>query len=188
MATWRCPHCDTPQADGARCWACSRHPLACGSCRNYIRAVAGRLGYCALDRTRAVLQGDEIRACWQAPSRPEPYEGLFRELEPEDPAGEVATRAPVTSSRDGDLVGTRTWAIPILPDRPGVTMGGASGLREATVVPARSAGHRSAAGAREPGSDDPELGGIGEHPAVLEGDPDGHQALISDRTLDETHL
>ena len=135
-----------------------------------------------------MLQGDEIRACWQAPSRPEPYEGLFRELEPEDPAGGVAPGARAPSSRDGDLVGTRTWAIPILPDRPVVTTGGASGLREATFVPARTAAHRSAAGAQEPGSDDPELGGIGELPAVGEGDPDGHHSLISDRTLDETHL
>ena len=28
--TWRCPHCGTTQADGPRCWACSRHPVACG--------------------------------------------------------------------------------------------------------------------------------------------------------------
>ena len=135
-----------------------------------------------------MLQGDEIRACWQAPSRPEPYEGLFRDLEPGDSAGEMAPPSRAPSSRDGDLVGTRTWAIPILPDRPGVTTGGASGLREATFVPARSAWDRSAAGAPEPGSDDPELGGIGELPAVGEGDPHGHQALISDGTLDETHL
>jgi hypothetical protein len=28
--------------------------------------VAGQLGYCGLDRRRAPLRGDEIRACWEA--------------------------------------------------------------------------------------------------------------------------
>ena len=194
VATWRCPHCDTPQTDGARCWACSRHPLECGSCRNYVRAVAGHLGYCALDRTRAVLQGDEDRACWQAPSRPEPFEGLFRDLNAGGQAGvEPDTRrhlavagAARDTSRDRDLVGTRTWAIPIVPDASG--SGGSGGLRDATFVPARGVSRPSANDARDPGSDHPEGGGIFEHPAVGEGDRHGDQALISERTLDETHL
>jgi hypothetical protein len=33
--------------------------------------VAAKVGYCGLDRRRAPLQGDEIRACWEAGSLPE---------------------------------------------------------------------------------------------------------------------
>ena len=70
---WRCPHCETPQAEAARCWVCRRSSTACGSCRHFRRAVAGGLGYCGLDRTRAPLAGDEIRACWEArTAEPEP--------------------------------------------------------------------------------------------------------------------
>ncbi|MEA2609334.1 MAG: hypothetical protein QOJ75_1577, partial [Chloroflexota bacterium] len=39
---------------------------ACGSCRNFRRSVAAQLGYCALDRQRQPLRGDEIRACWES--------------------------------------------------------------------------------------------------------------------------
>ncbi len=77
---WRCPHCGTPQAETNRCWACSRSPMTCSTCRNFRRGVAARLGYCALDKTRAVLTGEEIRACWQAPAILEPAEGLFESL------------------------------------------------------------------------------------------------------------
>ena len=62
---WRCPHCGTPQAETARCWVCRRSSTACGTCRNFRRAVAGQLGYCGLDRQRRPLRGDEIRACWE---------------------------------------------------------------------------------------------------------------------------
>lgn len=175
VATWRCPHCDTPQSDGARCWACSRHPLACGSCRHYIRAVAGRLGYCALDRTRAVLQGDEIRACWQAPSRAEPLEGLFQGLDAGD------------TSPDGDLVGTRTWAIPVRPDVPPPITGGMSGLRDATHVPARTASHSRSAGAGSTGSGDLEPRRVLEDRPVGEGDPDADEARTHGRALGDTH-
>ncbi len=153
MDTWRCPHCGTTQADGPRCWACSRHPFACGSCRNFRKAVAGRFGYCALDRTRAELQGDEVRACWQAPVRTESYEGLFRELTiaPDLAATEPALLSRQAASRQE---GTRTWAIPVYDGGPGagseassraagdervqLTSGPAlPGLVEAPYVPAR---------------------------------------------------
>lgn len=65
MPLWRCPHCGTPQAETARCWVCRRSSTACGTCRHFRRAVAGNLGYCGLDRRRAPLSGDEIRACWE---------------------------------------------------------------------------------------------------------------------------
>jgi len=194
VETWRCPHCGTPQTDGARCWACSRHPFACGTCRNYVRAVAGRLGYCALDRTRAVLQGDEVRACWQASSRPEPFEGLFRGLDPEPPAiaadasgaatGAHATTATATWAgsggvRERDPVATRTWAIPVTGEGTRAegarAVGVMAGLREATFVPARGIARSAPSG--PPGSVDREVLGAGERPPVGEGDPDGHQAI-----------
>ena len=66
MPMWRCPHCGTPQAETARCWVCRRSSTACGTCRNFRRSVAARLGYCGLDRSRQPLAGDEIRSCWEA--------------------------------------------------------------------------------------------------------------------------
>jgi hypothetical protein len=62
---WRCPHCGTPQAETARCWVCHRSSTACGTCRHFRRSVAAKVGYCGLDRRRAPLAGDEIRACWE---------------------------------------------------------------------------------------------------------------------------
>ncbi len=47
MPMWRCPHCGTPQAETARCWVCRRSSTACGTCRNFRRAVAANLGYSA---------------------------------------------------------------------------------------------------------------------------------------------
>ncbi|MGK2851076.1 MAG: hypothetical protein ACSLFN_09230 [Candidatus Limnocylindrales bacterium] len=66
MPMWRCPHCGTPQAETARCWVCRRSSTACGTCRNFRRAVAANLGYCGLDRGRQPLDGGEIRSCWEA--------------------------------------------------------------------------------------------------------------------------
>ena len=66
MPMWRCPHCGTPQAETSRCWVCRRSSTACGTCRHFRRSVAAKVGYCGLDRRRAPLQGDEIRACWEA--------------------------------------------------------------------------------------------------------------------------
>jgi hypothetical protein len=68
MPMWRCPHCETPQAEAARCWVCRRSSTSCGTCRHFRRAVAANLGYCGLDRARTPLAGDELRGCWtQAP-------------------------------------------------------------------------------------------------------------------------
>jgi hypothetical protein len=164
--------------------------------------VAGRLGYCALDRTRAVLQGDEIRACWQAPSRPEPFEGLFRDLpsgQPVDAPLMGARDEPVTdrfqahdrvargATADAALVGTRTWIIPIVPDRLEPSEGDANGLREAPFVPARSIARSPAASTGRVVSDDLELGRIVEDPAVGQGDPHADQAVTDDRALGDTH-
>ncbi len=61
---WRCPHCGAPQREAARCWVCRKSSTSCATCRHFCRGVAAGLGYCGLDRRRAPLHGDEIRACW----------------------------------------------------------------------------------------------------------------------------
>jgi hypothetical protein len=62
---WRCPHCSTPQAEAARCWVCHRSTSSCASCRNYRRSITAGVAYCALDRGRKALNGQEIRPCWE---------------------------------------------------------------------------------------------------------------------------
>ncbi|MGH2513662.1 MAG: hypothetical protein ACRDGQ_13370 [Candidatus Limnocylindrales bacterium] len=64
MPMWRCPHCATPQAETARCWVCHRSSTSCESCRNFRNSISAGVGYCALDRGRAALDGQEIRPCW----------------------------------------------------------------------------------------------------------------------------
>ena len=68
MATWRCPHCGAPQPESARCWVCKRSSTTCGTCRQYRRAVAGQLGYCAISGRRTVLTGEEMKGCWESGS------------------------------------------------------------------------------------------------------------------------
>ncbi len=62
---WRCPHCETPQAEAARCWVCHRSSTSCASCRNFRRSISAGVAYCALDRGRKALNGQEIRPCWE---------------------------------------------------------------------------------------------------------------------------
>lgn len=168
-----------------------------------MRAIAGRLGYCALDRTRAVLQGDEVRACWQAPARRETFEGgLFGDIvvAPQDAEAthaHVDTRTPVDTSADpdmpmqavtglaqarADVAGTRSWAIPV----DGRPPAGTSGLREATHVPGRGTIARTThpvAQVRLTAADR-ELGHVAQLPTVREGDQDRHQPVAGDRVLD----
>ena len=65
MPMWRCPHCATPQAEAARCWVCHRSNSGCSSCRNFRNSISAGVGYCALDRGRTALNGQEIRPCWE---------------------------------------------------------------------------------------------------------------------------
>jgi hypothetical protein len=65
MPMWRCPHCATPQAEAARCWVCHQSSTSCASCLNFRRSISAGVGYCALDRGRAALHGQEIRSCWE---------------------------------------------------------------------------------------------------------------------------
>ncbi len=62
---WRCPHCATPQAEASRCWVCHRSSTGCASCRNYRRSISAGIAFCALDRGRQALTGQEIRPCWE---------------------------------------------------------------------------------------------------------------------------
>ena len=64
MATWRCPHCRTLQVEGPRCFLCNRSATSCGTCVNFRRSVVGGVGYCALDRKRQPLTGEEQLPCW----------------------------------------------------------------------------------------------------------------------------
>jgi hypothetical protein len=64
MATWRCPHCGTPQEEAARCWVCRRSSTTCATCRHARSAVVARVAYCGLDPRRTPIAGDEHRGCW----------------------------------------------------------------------------------------------------------------------------
>lgn len=134
-----------------------------------------------------MLQGDEIRACWQAPSRPVPYEGLFRELRTGGSDEDEVPASRPDDPRDSDRLGTRSWAVPIQPGRAPAVAGGSSGLREATFVPSRSSIRAAGADGGAAGSDDPEDGRIVEDPAVGEGDAHADEAIIHGRALDDTH-
>ena len=115
MATWRCPECGTPQAEANRCWVCSRSAVSCSTCRNFRRSIAGQIGYCALDRKRTPLQGDEVHACWQAPLAPSvDDQGLFamrsRALAKSDrkhAAGPVRPRSSARIEPTADVGGSR---------------------------------------------------------------------------------
>jgi hypothetical protein len=142
-----------------------------------VRAVAGRLGYCALDRTRAVLQGDEIRACWQAPADPEPYVGLFRDLTPGPAGGDERTREAPTAAvptRIEDGGRARDRVIPITGGTGGVGMPAMAGLREATHVPARGFARPQPGRLR---SADGEVLGAGQFAAIGQGDSDRDQPI-----------
>ena len=138
VATWRCPHCGTPQAETSRCWVCSRSPMTCSTCRNFRLGVAARLGFCALDRTREPLAGDEIRACWQPPIAAEPVVGLFAMVE----ALESAETGGVTGGGGtGSTQSVRPGATPAAPASPAASHSSARpGNRPASWVTA--AAHR----------------------------------------------
>ncbi|HMJ79491.1 MAG TPA: hypothetical protein VK592_00435 [Candidatus Dormibacteraeota bacterium] len=81
MATWRCPHCGTPQPEAARCWVCSRSSTSCATCLHFRQGIAARLGTCGLDPRRGPLHGDEIRPCWETRDVIEvPLGGLFERI------------------------------------------------------------------------------------------------------------
>lgn len=117
MPLWRCPHCRTPQAETARCWVCHRSSTSCATCRNFRGSVAAGVGYCGLDRNRAPLHGDEIRACWEdSASVPEPStndaaDDWLPEIDPTVPQPAPAPSLPVVSPARVALSpkGARLW-------------------------------------------------------------------------------
>lgn len=101
MPSWRCPHCATPQAETSRCWVCHRSSTSCGTCRHFRRSVAARVGFCGIDRSRAPLVGDEVRACWADPlvaHETEPSFGLLPVL-----PGEIVGSPPTWTSVEAGL-------------------------------------------------------------------------------------
>jgi hypothetical protein len=106
MASWRCPHCGSPQLETARCWVCRRSTTSCASCRHFRISVAGRLGYCAQDKRRTPLTGEEERACWERTS-------VEAELTQDDEAAEEIVAA---STGERSLWGAPTSAD-AQPDR-----------------------------------------------------------------------
>jgi hypothetical protein len=127
MPMWRCPHCATPQAETARCWVCHRSSTACGACRHFRRSVASQLGYCGLDRQRQPLNGDEIRACWEAADASRttvPALPGVGPVWPLEPTGDRATVRPIefvevkaAPARDANTEAAAT-AGAIAGDRP----------------------------------------------------------------------
>lgn len=79
--SWRCPHCGQLQSEASRCWRCGRSAVTCSTCHRFRPAVADALGYCAADRARTPLSGDEIEPCWEAVAVTPTANGLFDALE-----------------------------------------------------------------------------------------------------------
>jgi len=117
MPLWRCPHCGTPQAETARCWVCHRSSTSCATCLNFRGSVAAGVGFCGLDRSRAPLHGDEIRACWEdlrsaaQPPTADPADDWLPEADPTAPAPATRPSLPVVSPARVALSpsGPRLW-------------------------------------------------------------------------------
>ena len=87
--------------EAAWCWVCRRSTTSCASCRQFRTSVAGRLSYCALDKGRTPLTGEEERACWERKTT---------EAEADKRAAEEVVPAAADS---GDL-----WSIPAAAKAP----------------------------------------------------------------------
>jgi hypothetical protein len=111
--SWRCPHCRTLQAESSRCWRCSRSAINCSSCGHFRRAVVSDLGYCAMQRTRTPLGGEEVRSCWEPPQPVSSPAGLFAGLD-EIEAVEPADPAPPSPATTARPAGTRPSRSPLL--------------------------------------------------------------------------
>ena len=64
MSAWRCPNCNTLQAESHSCFLCGRSSTSCATCVNFRQSLVGGVGYCALDKKRLPLTGAEQRTCW----------------------------------------------------------------------------------------------------------------------------
>lgn len=110
--------------------------MTCSTCRNFRQGVVARVGFCAMDRTREPLNGDEIRACWQAPAVAETPAGLFATLEQgadEKPLGIVETaRQLVEAELAADGEATAAGAAGPASGRAGIAPR-SSGVRPGTA-------------------------------------------------------
>ena len=114
MASWRCPHCDAPQSETERCWVCGRSTRSCATCRQFRRAVAAQIGYCALGKARSPLAGDEERVCWEEPSSELAGPGRPTRratVKPSDPGrpGLWGGAPPAVDSSDAEEHGLGMW-------------------------------------------------------------------------------
>jgi hypothetical protein len=119
--------------------------MTCSTCRNFRKGVVAHVGFCALDRAREPLTGDEIRACWQPPVQVEPPTGLFAMVEALDASAPDAAsltpgrlRAPTAAIATTASAYRPTSWIPVeprVPDRPllPVTAPPPGALRSASV-------------------------------------------------------
>jgi len=70
--------------------------------------VASDVGYCVTDRSREPLDGEEVRACWEAAPAAPSTAGLFEDLEPRSaPAAQSAAAKPRPQPR------TRAFKAPL---------------------------------------------------------------------------
>ena len=105
MATWRCPHCATVQAESSRCFLCNRSATSCGTCARFVASFVGGLGYCGLDKQHQPLSGAEQRPCWTGSVAGE-GEGLFASAGAGAEAGGAAGNAatvPLFHHEQGEL-------------------------------------------------------------------------------------
>jgi len=106
--------------------------MTCSTCRQFRRGIAAGLGYCALDRGREVLNGDEQRPCWQGAVALDPGHGLFDSVDGDAPAAnlvQLGGRSPrrvVADPRSpAARVGRLVDAPAVAPGTSGDTMRGA---------------------------------------------------------------
>jgi hypothetical protein len=79
--------------------------------------VAAGVGYCGLDRNRAPLRGDEIRACWEdshsvpGPTTTDPADDWLPDIDPTAPQTLPAPGLPVIQPERVALApsGARLW-------------------------------------------------------------------------------
>jgi hypothetical protein len=138
--------------------------MTCSTCRHFRQGVVAGLGYCAMDRRREVLRGDEIRACWQSAVEGTPPLGLFG-------AERIAVADPGWPSTGPDGVDVRVaadarpWessaapphrAVPVEP-RPRVPL---------PIAPLALTGPAQAPEDAAAGRVEPAAGGLREAPVV----------------------
>lgn len=99
--------------------------MTCSTCHLYRGSVASDLAYCARDRTRSPLSGDEVRPCWEATAPSSAAPGLFDDTDldrllPSDLTEAVAEMAAPSAAPPGEAdvpVPGRTWPEVSLPGR-----------------------------------------------------------------------